>query len=246
MRWATRKDWARAILVRLIPLWVRFVFLTNRVIAVPTPAIKQLVDSRQPVIWCFWHGRMLLMARLLPRGYRVHVLISRHRDGRLIAEAIRRLRLHSVTGSSSRGARGATVALMHLLRAGDSICITPDGPRGPRMRAQKGAVALAALSGAPIVALSYSTTRARFAGSWDRFLIPWPFGRMEVMGSEPMYVAKDADDKALARARRQLEDELNRLTAAADRACGHVPIEPAEEAVLDDDAADAASQPSLA
>ena len=242
MRWATRKEWARALLVRLIPLWVRFVFRSNRVVATVPTAVQDLIDRKQPVIYCFWHGRMLLMPGMLPRGHRVHVLISRHRDGRLIAEAINRLKLHSVTGSSSRGARGATLTLMRLLRAGDSICITPDGPRGPRMRARPGAVALAAMSGAPVIPVSYSTTRARFNRSWDRFLIPWPFGRMELKVGEPMRLPRGADAARVAAARRQLEDELNRLTAAADRACGHVPVEPdalADESVLDEPGLDA-------
>jgi lysophospholipid acyltransferase (LPLAT)-like uncharacterized protein len=254
MRWATRKDWARAILVRLIPLYMRFAYFTSRVVIQPPPAVQELFSRKAPFIWCFWHGRMLLPPKLLPQGHRVHVLISGHRDGRLIAEAIRRLRLHSVAGSSSRGARGATLTLMRLLRAGDSIGITPDGPRGPRMRAQKGAVALAALSGAPIVPVSISTTRANFSRSWDRFLIPRPFGRAEVRIGEPIWVPKDAGDRVLALARRRLEDELNRLTAEADRACGHVPIEPEalapdaldDEGVPDQDPADVATQASRA
>lgn len=237
MRWATRKDWARALLVRIIPLWVGFVFRTNRLNA-PVPAsVQALIDARKPAIWCFWHGRMLLMPGMRPPSQKVHVLISQHRDGRLIAEAIHRMKLHTVTGSTSRGARGATIALMRLLRAGDSICITPDGPRGPRMRARKGAVALASLTGVPIVPVIYSTTRAKFNRSWDRFLIPWPFGRMEVKVGEPIHIPRDADDQALSRARRALENELNRLTAEADSACGQTPVEPDElidESVLDD------------
>ncbi|MGF1623809.1 MAG: lysophospholipid acyltransferase family protein [Alphaproteobacteria bacterium] len=232
MRWTTRSAWGRRLLVRLIPLWVGFVFRTNRLVAPLPDAVQDLIDRRQPVIWCFWHGRMLLMPGMRPPTQRVHVLISHHRDGRLIAEAVNRMKLHTVTGSSSRGARGATLALMRLLRAGDSICITPDGPRGPRMRARPGAVALAAMSGAPVVPVSYSTTRARFNRSWDRFLIPWPFGRMEVKVGEPILLPRDADSVVLAAARRRLEDELNRLTAAADRACGHQPIEP--DAQLDE------------
>ncbi len=248
MRWATRKDWVRALLVRLIPLWVGFVFRTNRLVATIPGTVQVLLDRRDPVIYCFWHGRMLMMPGMRPPGQRVHVLISQHRDGRLIADAINRMNLHSVTGSTSRGARGATLTLLRLLRAGDSICITPDGPRGPRMRARKGAVALAAMSGAPIVPVSYSTTRARFNRSWDRFLIPWPFGRLVVAVGEPIRVPADADETTLSRARRQLEDELNRLTATVDRACGHVPVEPdaAPAAEDDDEPAASARRASLA
>lgn len=226
MRWATRKDWARWTLVRLLPWWVWFVFKTNRWRVSVSQEVLDIATGAVPAIYCFWHGRMLLMPRYLQRGQRVHVLISRHRDGRLIADAIARMRLSTVTGSSSRGARGATVALIKLLRAGDSVCITPDGPRGPRMRAQRGAVAVAAHSGAPIIPISYSTSRAKFARSWDRFLIPWPFGRAALMVGDPIRVAEDADDATMSAARRHLEEVLNRLTTAADEDCGHVPIEP--------------------
>ena len=249
MRWATRKDWARALLVRVIPLFVWFVFVTNRWRMNVPQSVWDIVNRRDPVIYCFWHGRMLLMPRFLPKGQRVHVLISRHRDGRLISEAIARMKLHTVAGSSSRGARGATVALIKLLRAGDSVCITPDGPRGPRMRAQKGAVAVAAHSGAPIIPIGYSTSRAKFNRSWDRFLIPWPFGRASLMVGAPMLIPADADDEAMSVARRALEQELNRLTAAADEACGHEPVRPdavPDEAALDSPRFDAIDKASAA
>lgn len=249
MRWVTRKHWSRALLVRVIPLFVAFVFRTNRLVAPRPAAVSALIERREAVIWCFWHGRMLLMPGMRPSDQKVHVLISQHRDGRLISDAINRMKLQTVTGSSSRGARGATLSLMRLLRAGDSICITPDGPRGPRMRCRMGPVALAAFSGAPIVPISYSTTRAKFNRSWDRFLIPWPFGRMEVKIGEPIYLPKRADDAALETARRQLEEELNRLTAEADIACGHEPILPdeiADEAMLDDQPLQSSRKASVA
>ncbi|MEZ5668594.1 MAG: lysophospholipid acyltransferase family protein [Alphaproteobacteria bacterium] len=249
MRWATRKDWARAILVRVIPLWVWFVFHTNRWQRDIPDSVQRLIADGKPVIWCFWHGRMLLMPGFTPRDKPVHVLISQHRDGRLIAEAVQRMRLQTVTGSSSKGARAATLTLMRLLRNGDSICITPDGPRGPRMRARIGPVALAALSGAPVVPVSYSTTRAKFNRSWDRFLIPWPFGRAHLAVGEPIVLPQRADQATLAAARRRLEDSMNALTAAADRACGHEPIQPealADESVLDADPFEAPQRASAA
>jgi lysophospholipid acyltransferase (LPLAT)-like uncharacterized protein len=107
-------------------------------------------------IGAFWHERLpmmpmlwLLARRLLPAlgERRTHVLVSRHRDGRFIGTIVRRFRLEIVHASSSRGGATGMRVLLRALAAGDSIAITPDGPRGPRRRAAPGVAMLAALSG---------------------------------------------------------------------------------------------------
>ena len=122
-------------------------------------------------------------------------------------------------------------AILRAIADGDCIGITPDGPRGPRMRASAGAVHIARLAGVPIFPATFSTARRRVFGSWDRFLFPLPFSRGVYLWGEPITLARNADSAAVEAARQQLEDRLNDLTREADRICGHPAIEPATEPV---------------
>jgi hypothetical protein len=117
--------------------------------------------------------------------------------------------------------------MVKALKAGDCVGITPDGPRGPRMRASDGAVALARLSGVPIIPATFGAARGRVLQSWDRFLVAWPFGRGVIVWGDPIDVARDADAAALGAARLRVENALNAITAEADRLTGRVPVEPA-------------------
>ncbi len=117
--------------------------------------------------------------------------------------------------------------MMRVIETGHAVCIAPDGPRGPRMHASPGIIALARLSGAPIMPVAFSVSRGRILESWDRFLLAYPFGRGVFVGAEPIHVPQDADAAALEAARQRLEDVLNAITAEADRRCGRTPVEPA-------------------
>jgi lysophospholipid acyltransferase (LPLAT)-like uncharacterized protein len=155
------------------------------------------------------------------------MLISRHPDGQLIARTVAHFGIRTVAGSSSRGGGAALRLMVKALKAGDCVGITPDGPRGPRMRASEGAIHVARLSGAPLVPAAFGARARKVLGSWDRFVVAAPFAGGAFVWGEPIEVARDADDAAIERARRTLEDSLNAVTAEADRLCGQEPVEPA-------------------
>ncbi len=96
------------------------------------------------------------------------------------------------------------------------------------MRAKMAPVQLAKLAGAPLVALAWSTKSRKVFDSWDRFILPLPFGRGALVWGEPIAPpSPDADSAEMERVRAQLENELNRICAEADRICGAAVIEPA-------------------
>ena len=79
----------------------------------------------------------------------------------------------------------------------------------------------------PVFAVSFSTTRRKLLKSWDRFLLPLPFGRVTVVMKGPIDVRHNAASVGLEDMRRRIEDALNEATREADRSCGHPPVEPA-------------------
>ena len=211
----------------LIALYIRLVHATGRWAIRDAEAPLARLRAGRPIIVCFWHGRMLMLPCAWPRGAPVRILVSGHRDGRLIARTLGRLGIGAVTGSSTRGALGALREMLRALGAGTSIGITPDGPQGPRMRAGPGALAIARHAGVPVFPAAYGARRRRLFGSWDRFLMPLPCAGGVYLWGAPITVPPDADAATMEAARCTLEARLNALTREADRLCGHAPPEPA-------------------
>lgn len=217
----------QAVLGRLIAFWARLVMTTGRWETMRGEIPARLWDEGQPFIGAFWHGRLLLSPLAWRRGAPVAMLISSHPDGRLIAEATRRLGFATIDGSTRRGGGSALRDLLRALKGGTSVALTPDGPRGPRMRAGGAIIDLARLSGAPIVPAAFAVSRRWVAPSWDRLIVALPFARGVFVWGEPVTVARDAAAPAIEAARAELEARLNALAAEADGVVGQPAIEPA-------------------
>ncbi len=218
---------AQTLLVRLAAIYLHLVYRTISWVTVQPPLTRGLIAKGHPYIACFWHGRMVMMRAAMPRGATIHILISQHRDGVLISRAAAQLGVRTVTGSSKSGGAVALRNMQRLLSEGQCVAVTPDGPRGPRMRAKMGAIKAAQISGAAILPLSGSVSRRRILGSWDRFCLALPFARGVIFWGEPIYVPAEAGPAELERLRILLEQRLNSLTAEADRHFGQPEILPA-------------------
>ena len=197
------------------------------------PETRALIDAGKPMIICTWHGRMFFLAGAWPkRPPRFGVLASGHRDGRLIARGVKALGYEAALGSSRRGGATALRSVSRLVSQGVPMAITPDGPRGPRMRVKLGAVKAAQMTGAPLVPFTGSTRPRKVFSTWDRFCLPLLFSRAVVHWGAPLYVPRHADAAALEGFRQAIEDRLNDLTNQVERALGQEEIlaaEPEEE-----------------
>jgi lysophospholipid acyltransferase (LPLAT)-like uncharacterized protein len=205
----------------VVVAYMRVVYFTNRWRRVRFDIAERVLAAERRVVICFWHGRLLMMPFGLfgPRPF--GVMISSHRDGRVIARVIRPFGIEPVSGSSSRQPMKALRNAARLCRGGSLVGITPDGPRGPRQRAAPGAVMLAELADAVLLPVSYATSRRRTLGSWDRFLLPLPFGRGVFVIGQEIAVPADLDSTGRETLRRTLEDALNAANNEADRLTGH-------------------------
>ncbi|MCU0797389.1 MAG: lysophospholipid acyltransferase family protein [Akkermansiaceae bacterium] len=155
----------------------------------------RLATREGPVIYCLWHNRIFSVPaawRRVTRGrdLRVVVLTSASHDGAMLARAVGVFGLGSVRGSTSRRAVAALVALRRALQEGTSVCVTPDGPRGPRYHFQAGALKLAESTGVPVVPVHVDFTSAWALRSWDGFRIPKPFSRVTVIFDEALAVPR--------------------------------------------------------
>jgi lysophospholipid acyltransferase (LPLAT)-like uncharacterized protein len=169
----------------------------------------------EPVIFALWHRHLALCMKVYecfvrPNHVDDHlvVLISASRDGALLAAILQKFGVQSVRGSSSRRGGQALLELASWAQRGYDLALTPDGPRGPSCIVQDGVVALAQVTGLPIVPYSCRLAWRISLKSWDRFEIPLPFSRCEMTFSEPIRVPRDATDAERAQVRERLQNVL--------------------------------------
>jgi lysophospholipid acyltransferase (LPLAT)-like uncharacterized protein len=194
----------------------RAILATTRAEWVNEEPQERIRAAGKGVIFMLWHGR-LLPCIYLHRHQGIVGIVSRNRDGEYLARLMHRWGFATARGSSSAGGGEALRALVRHLRAGRSVAITPDGPRGPREVMTPGVVTLARLSGAPIIPASAGASRGWWFGSWDRLLVPQPFARIRMVFGDPVEVPRDLPERETARVMEDLSRRLAAATAEADR-----------------------------
>lgn len=213
----------------LAGLAVRLVRATTRWEWVADPESSLLLRGDRPIIGGFWHNRLMLISAAWPKPRPLAMVMSEHGDSRILGMAVSDYVTRPIWGSSRRKPTAALKGMVRALRDGVSVAITPDGPRGPRMRCRPGLVEAARLTGAPILPCAWSVQRRKVLRSWDRFIVAWPFGRGVIVLGPPIRVPADADATALEAARLAVEQAITAVTTEADRLMGHAAIEPAPE-----------------
>lgn len=203
-----RKPWQHRWIGRIGNVFLRMLGATWRM-RVEIPA------DPEPAIYLFLHGNILLSALMFrDRGY--PIVISTHRDGEVIAQISQRLGYRPIRGSSTRGGAGAVFDVLRN-HDGTPVAITPDGPRGPRADVKPGLVRLASLAGRRIIPMGFATDRAKRFDSWDRFVIPYPFAKIQCVFGAPLDVPPEVDDDTAAALAQRASAHLLDTEAAAER-----------------------------
>lgn len=227
LRRLTRNPRVQAAMTGVLGAYLDFVYRTTRWRIDGREHLLQLAGTGSgSFVLTFWHETLPVMSRLWVEAQQVtslraaHVLVSQHRDGRLIGDIVGRFGLAMVYGSTSRGGASGLRALLRLLREpGQAIAITPDGPRGPRREAAPGVAQVAAMSGLPVLVAGGAFSLGFTLPTWDRMRVPLPFGRGVIVLEPPRAVAREEAEAALP----DLAAALDAATDAAERAVGRQP-----------------------
>jgi lysophospholipid acyltransferase (LPLAT)-like uncharacterized protein len=201
--------WLVAFGFRLLQLWGRTLRyeIDDRAGIVGRPVTEDYVGA-------LWHNRLLVFPLILRRFFPQRhgaALISASRDGDLLADAVQRFGYDVVRGSSSRLGASAILQLTQVLASGRDVVITPDGPRGPAYELGPGIIFLAQKSGAPVLPINLEYSRCWRLGSWDRFIVPWPFAKVRVLINRPHRVGPTATPEEFEAERLALQNAMMAL-----------------------------------
>ena len=212
----------------IVHLYIRLLHRTMRIDVRGAEALDAARNDPGRYILCFWHSRFVLMPYCYP-GPKIVVLSSNHRDAEALVRILRKFGIEQARGSTTSGGATGLRQILRKVAEGCDVGLTPDGPRGPRRRVQPGVIAVARLTGLPIIPVTFSAAPARRLSTWDRTLLPKLFSRGLFVYGNPVTVPRDADDAAQEERRGALERELDRITDQADDAMQLAREEPRPE-----------------
>lgn len=166
------------------------------------------VPPERPLLWCFWHNRLFVMAGMFEKffpGRPGAALASASKDGEMIAAVMQRFGIRAIRGSSSRRGGQALVEMKRAIEVGEITALTPDGPRGPRYHVNPGVIKLAQITGGTALPIHVAYSRYWRLKSWDGFMIPKPFARITVTFLPLHHVAPTANEEDFETERTRLE-----------------------------------------
>ena len=178
-------------------------------------------QTSSPVVMAFWHRYQLMLPFLYRQrrkrgGKGMFALISRHGDGRIIAEAVRWIGIGSVAGSSTRGGSQAAKQLVERVQAGFDACVTPDGPKGPIYKSKEGVLRISQQANARLLPCTYAVESKWEVNSWDRMVIPKPFTRGIYYVGEEIPVPESRDSSDLDQSLSSLDAKLMEIDLTAN------------------------------
>ncbi|MBR6663302.1 MAG: lysophospholipid acyltransferase family protein [Alphaproteobacteria bacterium] len=187
----------------------------------------QIAKENNGIILVIWHGRAAMLPFFKQKSLPLDALVSVHRDGQMIAGLLKRYGIGIIGASSNENAISGALQLMRTLKEDTSICIIPDGPRGPRMVMTKSPIYYAWKTGKPLIGASYSISNSILVTkAWDHTMIPFPFSNGVCKTTKPLYVPKDTPESELEKYRIEMENRLNQIAFECDREMNLTPVRP--------------------
>ena len=203
-------------------IYVLTVYKTSKVNLKNRKKIESLLERNESFIYSFWHDQLLMCPLTWQSNSNIKVLISKHRDGDIIAQLISNLGFEAIRGSThktnkikNKGGLLSARKMIKSLKNGISIGISPDGPKGPRHKVSEGILIISRLSKSVILPVGIGFKKKWVLNTWDKFIIPKPFNEITVIWGDP--IPAITNEKNNHQFKTKLESKMNNLTAQANK-----------------------------
>lgn len=167
----------------IFPLFVAMRLLIASIRFYPTVSAAKYAAAPRRLVGIAWHRNIVFLAKskvFFRPKFDMAGLVSASRDAAYLVAFFDLFGIRSVRGSQRRRGRQAVLELVETLAEGCDVFITPDGPRGPANVAKRGFFTVAEASGESLILLRFKPKSFFTIPSWDKFIIPLPFTRVDV------------------------------------------------------------------
>ena len=209
----------KLICLSFIGRWVfQLLFFLNKVKIHGEENLLKLAKEGKPIMVCVWHGRLVFPSWYIRlKITNLHAIASHHSDAEIMARILKRWGYSLIRGSTKKGGKAVVLEMAEVFRNGGIVAVTNDGPKGPPRIAKAGSTGLAIKYNVNMVTITGSATKFWQMKSWDRFMLPKPFGRIDIMVSPPLEIAtppanNEEEVKLLSDYMNHYQDEVDRMT----------------------------------
>ena len=193
----------------LISLYIKICFNTSLWYVRNNKELENHIEKNSKIIVIFWHNRLLMAPFCWNYNNNFKMLISSHRDGRIISRAVSHLGIETIQGSSNKNKISSAKQIINELNQKNIIGITPDGPRGPNQKIKEGLISMQKKTSSVIFPLCYSAKFYKRLSSWDKFMFVYPFNKFVAIWGNPIIYNKK---KSLTQNISIVQNELDRVT----------------------------------
>tara|TARA_Y100000996_G_scaffold405773_1_gene381336 strand:+ start:219 stop:890 length:672 start_codon:yes stop_codon:yes gene_type:complete len=198
----------------LTAVYILIVRVTSRINIVNQSSPDYFWKNNKPFILAFWHSQLMMISFCWKSKYGINILASGHSDGRFGAIVGKYFKLKNIP-TYVDGQNKNIRLIYNLLKNNKYIGITPDGPRGPKEKASSGIIKISKATQVPIIALGFDSTSNKKLGSWDSFLLTYPFSKCCYVWSDPILIPNDIKDNEIQKYQNLIESEINKCIEAA-------------------------------
>ena len=212
----------KIIIISFIGKWLlQIFFYLNKIVINGEEHLLNLINSGKPIMVCVWHGRLLFPSwyiRLKTKN--LHAIASRHTDAEIMARILNNWGYGLIRGSTRKGGKAVVQKMAAVFKSAGVVAVTNDGPKGPPRIAKAGSTGLALKYNVQIITITGSATKYWQMKSWDRFMLPKPFGKIQLIVSPPFNITEElqtAEEEV-----QHLSDFMNQYQDEADRLTGKI------------------------
>lgn len=187
---------------------------------------EKATASGRPRIWTTWHGTGMTFLnfgdRFLDASKFVAIVVGDDRSN-VLAEMGTRFggKPVAVDMQGNPVAAGRSVLkVVKALKAGGETVLFPDGPDGPAFVPKAGIGFLARKAAAAVMPITIWTKWGIHLRRWDRYLVPLPFARMQVVIGEPLLMDEGMNEESVLQ---QIAEAINVVRTRAQILAGAQP-----------------------
>ena len=209
----------KIIIISFIGKWLfQILFYFNKIVINGEEHLLSLINTGKPIMVCVWHGRLLFPSWYIRlKTTNLHAIAGRHTDAEIMARILNNWGYGLIRGSTRKGGKAVVQKMETVFKSAGVVAVTNDGPKGPSRIAKAGSTGLALKYNVQIITITGSATKYWQMKSWDRFMLPKPFGKIQLIVSPPLEITeelKTAEEEVqlLSDFMNQYQDDVDRLT----------------------------------